>query len=77
MTGPEGRQWTQWHDMLADLVEAVSVGASKDTRYKQPLEYPRPRYPEPTPEASSPAEVAEFFGLRYVPPDGQQEETQG
>jgi hypothetical protein len=59
---------------LADLVELASVVASKDTVLRKPIDVDRPRYPESTPEAASPAEVAVFFGLRYAPA-GDQEET--
>lgn len=77
MTGPEGQRWTWWHEMLSQLIEAVSVGATADTRYKHPLELPRPRYPEPTGQATVGPEVAAFFGLTYVQPADQQEETDG
>lgn len=71
-SGPEGTRWSRLDDMLADVIELLSVAASADTRLRKPIEYDRPRYPERTPEPSSKAEVAAFFGLVYLP---DQEET--
>lgn len=52
---------------MATLVELVSVAASEKTRLKEPINLPRPEYPDTTGPASSPAEVAAFFGMAYVP----------
>lgn len=60
-------------DMLANAINLLGVIASKDTRLRQPYEYDAPRYPEATPESADMSEVASFFGLRYVPPDDQEE----
>lgn len=73
-TGPEGRRWTGLDEKLADLIELLSIVASKDTVLRSPIDYPRPRYAEATPEPSDKATVAAFFGMVYVP-QADQEET--
>lgn len=60
-------------ELLATITELVSVAASKDTRLREPLELPRPSYADPTSGASStPAEVAAFFGMVYIPQEGDE-----
>lgn len=66
-TGPEGELWTRNDELMATLVELVSVAASKDTRLRKPLDLPRPRYPDHARPSSSPAEVAAFFGVVFTP----------
>lgn len=75
-TGPEGVSWTGIDELLTQILEVVSIGATADTRLREPVKGWRPRYAEPAPEASAPAEVAAFFGMAYIAPPAESSDDQ-
>lgn len=63
-----GQAWSRDTELLAQLVEVASVAATERHRLRQPIDIERPRYAAQQAEpASSPAEIAAFFGMTYRP----------
>ena len=66
---PAGQEetWTRTHELLATLVEVMSVAAS-ERRLKKPIEVPRPRPPKrrPVAEAQTRREVEKAAGAVSV-----------